>query len=69
MLGPGLLMGCIAAREIVAHLKTEGRSPAANIASAAPENLWPQPTDPESLRAWRGAAPTGGGTAAGLSAL
>jgi hypothetical protein len=54
MLGPGLLMGRIAAREIVAHLKTEGRSPAAAIAREAPE-LSPvtKPTDPESLRAWR----------------
>jgi succinate dehydrogenase/fumarate reductase flavoprotein subunit len=54
MLGPGLLMGRIAAREIVAHLKTEGRSPAANTASAAPEKSpATKPTDPESLRAWR----------------
>jgi len=54
MLGPGLLMGRIAAREIVAHLKTEGRSPAAAIARKAPD-LSPatKPTDPESLRAWR----------------
>ncbi len=54
MLGPGLLMGRIAAREIVAHLKTEGRSLAANIASAGPEKSpATKPTDPESLRAWR----------------
>ena len=54
MLGPGLFMGRIAAREIVGHLKTEGRSPAANIASAAPEKpSATKPTDPESLRAWR----------------
>ena len=54
MLGPGLLMGRIAAREIAAHLKTEGRSPAANIASTPPEQLpATKPTDPESLRAWR----------------
>ena len=54
MLGPGLLMGRIAAREIVAHLKSEGRSLAANIASAGPEKSpATKPTDPESLRAWR----------------
>ena len=54
MLGPGLLMGRIAAREIVANLKTEGRSPAANFASAAPEKSpAKKPTEPESLRAWR----------------
>ncbi len=54
MLGPGLLMGRIAAREIVAHLKTEGRSPPAAIAREAPEpSPVTKPTDPESLRAWR----------------
>ena len=54
MLGPGLLMGRIAAREAVAHPKTEGRSPAANIASAAPEKPpATKTTDPESLRSWR----------------
>lgn len=54
MLGPGLFMGRIAAREIVAHLKTKGRSPGAAIASAAPEpSPATTPTDPESLRAWR----------------
>jgi succinate dehydrogenase/fumarate reductase flavoprotein subunit len=54
MLGPGLLMGRIAAREAVAHLRTEGRSPAANIASAAPEQSpATKASDPESLRSWR----------------
>ena len=54
MLGPGLLMGRIAAREIVAHLKTEGRSPAATIAGTAPEKSpATKASDPESLRAWR----------------
>jgi succinate dehydrogenase/fumarate reductase flavoprotein subunit len=54
MLGPGLLMGRIAAREIVAHLKTKQRSPAAAIPSAAPEpSPATTPTDPESLGAWR----------------
>ncbi len=63
MLGPGLFMGRIAAREIVAQLKSEGKLPATNPASPAgsadvspapPENpATTQSSDPESLRAWR----------------
>ncbi len=62
MLGPGLLMGRIAAREIVAHLKTSGSlakaKPAsvpgsAGVSPASPEKPPAMPTtDPESLRAW-----------------
>ena len=54
MLGPGLLMGRIAAREVVAQLKSEGRLRACNLASPPPKD--PPATkasDPESLRAWR----------------
>ena len=54
MLGPGLLMGRIAAREIVAHLKSEGKLPASNFASPPPNN--PPATKasyPKSLRVWR----------------
>jgi len=63
MLGPGLLMGRIAAREIVAQLKTSGSlakaKPAsvpgsAGVSPALPEKPPATPTtDPESLRAWR----------------
>jgi aspartate oxidase len=63
MLGPGLLMGRIAAREIVAHLKTSGilakANPAnvpgsAGVSPASPEKPpATKTTDPESLRAWR----------------
>ncbi len=54
MLGPGLLMGRIAAREAVAQQKTEGRSPAATIASTAPEKSpATKASDPGSLSAWR----------------
>ena len=54
MLGPGLLMGRIAAREAVARLKFEGKLLAANIASAAPEKSPAErATDPETVRSWR----------------
>ncbi len=54
MLGPGLLMGRIAARETVAQLKSKGKLPAAKPASAASEKSpATQTSDPESLRAWR----------------
>jgi predicted oxidoreductase len=63
MLGPGLLMGRIAAREAVAQLKTSGSlakaKPAsvpgsAGVSPASPEKLPAMPTtDPESLRVWR----------------
>jgi flavocytochrome c len=63
MLGPGLLMGRIAAREAVAQQKAEGKLPAAKpasstgstgVPSALPENPPATPTtNPESLRAWR----------------
>ena len=63
MLGPGLLMGGIAAREAVAQQKSEGKLPAARpasstasagVSSALPEKPpATQTTDPESLRAWR----------------
>jgi hypothetical protein len=54
MLGPGLLMGRIAAREVMAHLRSDGKLPAASIASAALEKSPAVRTsDPESLRAWR----------------
>ena len=63
MLGPGLLMGRIAAREIVAQLKSGGKLPAAKpasstgsagVSSALPEKPpATQTTDPASLRAWR----------------
>jgi predicted oxidoreductase len=63
MLGPGLLMGRIAAREAVAQQKSEGKLPAAKpasstgsagVSSALPEKPpATQTTDPESLRAWR----------------
>ncbi len=63
MLGPGLLMGRIAAREAVAQKKSGGKLPAAKPASskgsagvspALPEKPpAAQTTDPESLRAWR----------------
>ncbi len=63
MLGPGLLMGRIAAREAVAQLKTSGSlakaKPAsvpgsAGVSPASPEKLPAMPTtDPESLRTWR----------------
>ncbi len=62
MLGPGLLMGRIAAREAVAQLKTSGSlakaKPAsvpgsAGVSPASPEKLPAMPTtDPASLRAW-----------------
>ena len=54
MLGPGLLMGRIAARDVVAHLKSDGKLPPSNFASPPPEK--PPDTkasDPESLRSWR----------------
>jgi len=54
MLGPGVLMGRIAAREAVARLKSDGKLPASNFASPPPKN--PPATkasDPETLRAWR----------------
>ena len=63
MLGPGLLMGRIAAREAVAQTKPKGKlasakpaSPAgsAGVSPAPPVTLPATPTtDPESLRAWR----------------
>jgi len=63
MLGPGLLMGRIAAREAVAQLKTSGSlakaKPAsvpgsAGVSSALPEKPpAAETTDPASLRAWR----------------
>jgi hypothetical protein len=54
MLGPGLLMGRIAARDVVAHLKSEGKLLASNFASLPPKNPpATKATDPESLRAWR----------------
>ena len=63
MLGPGLLMGRIAAREAVAQRRSEGKFPAAKLASstgsagvspALPEKPpATQTSDPESLRAWR----------------
>jgi len=63
MLGPGLLMGRIAAREAVAQLKSGGQLPAAKpasstgstgVSSALPEKPpATQTTDPESLRARR----------------
>lgn len=63
MLGPGLLMGRIAAREAVAQQKSEGKLPAAKPASSTGSAGVPpalpgnppatQTTDPESLRAWR----------------
>ena len=63
MLGPGLLMGRIAAREAVAQQRSEGKLPAAKpasstgsagVSSALPEKPpATQTTDPESLRAWR----------------
>src|SRR6185295_14544036 len=37
MLGPGLLMGRVAARDVVAQLKLSGKLPAASIASSPPE--------------------------------
>jgi succinate dehydrogenase/fumarate reductase flavoprotein subunit len=54
MLGPGLFMGRIAARAIIAHLKSEGKLAPQNIASA-PRNQpdAPKASDPKSLRAWR----------------
>ena len=54
MLGPGLLMGRLAARDVVAQLKSEGKLPASNLASPPPKD--PPATkasDPESLRSWR----------------
>lgn len=63
MLGPGLLMGRIAAREVVAQAKPKGKLASAKPASstgsagvspAPPETLPATSTsDPESLRAWR----------------
>lgn len=54
MLGPGLLMGRIAAREAVARLKPGGEDSAAKSASAPPEQIpATKASDPESLRAWR----------------
>lgn len=63
MLGQGLLMGRIAAREAVAQLKSKWKSPAAKpasstgstgVSSALPEKPpATQTTDPESLRARR----------------
>jgi uncharacterized protein len=63
MLGPGLLMGRIAAREAVAQQKSGGKLPAAKpvsstgsagVSSALPEKPpATQTTDPASLRAWR----------------
>lgn len=54
MLGPGILMGRIAAREVVAQLNLSGKTPAASIAGAPPEEPpGAKPSDPESLRAWR----------------
>ncbi len=63
MLGPGVLMGRIAAREAVAQQKSGGKLPAAKpasstgsagVSSALPQKPpATQTTDPESLRAWR----------------
>jgi aspartate oxidase len=54
MLGPSLLMGRVAAREIVARQKLSGKVSAANLAGAPPEKLpATQTSDPKSLRAWR----------------
>ncbi|MCI0538726.1 MAG: FAD-binding protein [Verrucomicrobiales bacterium] len=54
MLGPGVLMGRIAARDVVAQLKSEGNLPASNFASPPPKNpSAAKASDPESLRAWR----------------
>ena len=63
MLGPGLLMGRIAAREAVAHKKSGGKlraaKPASSTGSTGLSSAQPEKppatktTDPESLRAWR----------------
>ena len=54
MLGPGLLMGRIAARDAVAKLKSGGNFSAAKIASAPTvQPPTANTTDPESLREWR----------------
>ena len=54
MLGPGLLMGRIAARNVVVHLKSEGKLPTNNYVSSPPvKSLATKTSDPESLRAWR----------------
>jgi len=54
MLGPGLLMGRIAARDVVAHLKSDGKLPPNNSARSPPAKSFVTKTsDPESLRAWR----------------
>jgi hypothetical protein len=47
-------MGRIAARNVVAHLKSERKLPTKNYASPTPaKSLTTKASDPESLRAWR----------------
>ena len=54
MLGPGLLMGRIAALDVVTHLKSEGKLSTKNYVSSPPaKSPATKLSDPESLRACR----------------